>query len=197
MKTKYIIKKQLANLPCEYILGVIGLSRQLSPKVNPILIDSIQSKIGEIAEILPAQNFLNPPESYVREMGEEPFSTAIIILKDGGSYTWLHHVKKRSDKLEKALVNAHGGRMFNINPGAVGTYGAVLASHKPTGNRPDLSVYAYGMHPHLPLPFFKDDSYYERIMRWTGENLELVGDAKEKVNFLNILSQAELPDLKN
>jgi hypothetical protein len=174
MRTKHILKKQLALLPCRYILGVIGLSKELSPKINPVLIEIVQNKVGRIEEILPAQDFPNPPESYIREIGEGLFSTIIIILQDSGAYTWLHHIKNRSKKVEEKLVNSQGGRIFNINPGAVGTYGVCLASHKPTGDRPDLSVYAYGLHPHL---FFGEDSYYERIMTWDNDRLELTGRA--------------------
>jgi hypothetical protein len=60
------------------------------------------------------------------------------------------------------------GRTFNINPGAVGTYGLCLSSHKSTGGRPDCSAYAYGFHSHL---FFGGDSYYERVMMWEGSRL--------------------------
>lgn len=174
MKTKNILKKQLANLPCRYILGVICPSERLSPRVSPLFIESIEKKVGGIEDILPPQDFPNPPESYILEMGYRSLSTTIIIFKKGGSYTWLHHYKKKTDKLEKDFINPVEGREFNINPGAVGTYGVILASHKPTGDRPDLDTYAYGLHPHL---FFGGHSYYERIMRWTGNHLELVGKA--------------------
>lgn len=80
----------------------------------------------------------------------------------------MHHLKKGSENIENKFLNSLNGRIFNINPGAVGTYGLCLASHKPTGGRPDGSTYAYGSHPHL---FFGGNSYYERVMGWEDNKL--------------------------
>lgn len=149
MATRYIIKKQLSTLLCRFILGCIGHSRKLSPRINSELIYTIKNErgLGEIEEVLPVQDFSNPPESYFREMGSKTLSTIMIILKQRGSYTDLHHLKKASQRVENKLSSSLGERAFNINPGSVGTFGLCLASHKPTRNRPDISTYAYGFHP--------------------------------------------------
>lgn len=180
MPTKQIIKKQLAILPCRFVLGCIGHSRELSPEVNPEFLSATENKFGTIKEILPAQDFPNPPESYFKEMGSQPLSTIMIILGNGGAYTDLHHLKKKAIKLEKQFSNPINGRTFNINPGAIGTYGICLASHKPTGGRPDISTYAYGFLPHL---FFGGSSYNERIMRWKEGKLELIEEIEKENKF--------------
>lgn len=171
MKTRNIIKKQLSTLPCRFILGCIGHTNQLSPDINPKFLDSIEKRFGIIEEILPIEYFSNAPINYIHEMDDASLSTTMIILKQAGSYTDLHHIKKDANKLEKEFLMPSGGRFFNVNPGAVGTYGLCLASHKPTGGRPNISTYAYGSTPHL---FFGGDSFYERVSNWTGSEMKLV-----------------------
>ena len=70
-------------------------------------------------------------------------------------------IKRYYGVLEKQFLTSQKRRIFNINPGAVGTYGLCLASHKPTGGRPDLTTYAFGFHPHTltflnPTPIMKE-----------------------------------------
>ncbi len=178
MPNKYILKKQLSTLPCRFILGCIGPSKELSP-INPELLNFTEYKLGAIEEVLSAQDFVNPPESYLREMGNQPLSTIMIILENRGAYTELHHLKKKAIKVEEQFHNING-RTFNINPGAVGTYGVCLASHKSTGGRPDISTYAYGSRPHL---FFGGSMYYERIMKWEEGKLELIENIKKENKF--------------
>ena len=180
MKTRDIIKKQLSTLPCRFILGCIGHTNQLSPEINPEFLDSIQKKLGVIEDVLPAEDFPNAPVNYVHEMGDVPLSTTMIILKQAGAYTDLHHMKKDTNKLEGGFLTSSGGRIFNINPGAVGTYGLCLVSHKPTGGRPDISTYAYGPTPNL---LFSGDSYYERVSRWTGSEMKLIDYIKRENKF--------------
>ena len=182
MKTKYIIRKQLSTLPCRFILGCIGSSREFSPEINQKLLHSIENKFGIIEEILPVKDFSNPPESYFGEMGNQPLATTMIILKKKGAYTDLHHLKKDAKKLEKQFFTSSNSRTFNINPGAVGTYGLCLVSHKPTGGRPDISTYAFGFHPHF-FDFFGSGSYYERVARWMGNKLELIDYIKQENKF--------------
>ena len=178
MKTRKIIRKQLATLPCRFILGCISHTNQLSPKVNHKFLNSVKTRFGDIEDILPTENFPNVPINYIHEMGKVPLSTTMIILEQGGAYTDLHHLKKQSNRLEEEFLTSSGGRIFNVNPGAIGTYGLCLASHKPTGGRPDISTYAYGFIPQL---LFGGDSFYERVSKWTGENMELIDYiAKEK-----------------
>lgn len=180
MPSKYIIKKDLAILPCRFVLGCIGHSRELSPKVNLEFLSATKNKFGTIEEILPAQDFPNPPESYFKEMGNQPLSTIMIILKYRGAYTDLHHLKRDAIKVEKQFSNPINGRTFNINPGAVGTHGICLVSHKSTGGRRDISTYAYGLHPHL---LFGGSSYNERIMRWKEGKLELIEEIEKENKF--------------
>jgi len=180
MRTKHILRKQLSYLPCRFILGILGRSRRLTPEIGSPFLDAMKREF-EIEDILPTQDFPNPPENYFREMGEQPLSTAVFILGEEGSYTDLHHLKRRSIKIEKKFRSPNGGeRIFNINPGAVGTYGICLSSHKPTGGRRDLSTYAYGLHPHL---FFGEESFYERIMEWDDGSLVPIGSAGEEGKF--------------
>ena len=175
MKTRRIIKKQLNTLPARFILGCIGPTNELFPEMSKDLIEAIQERAGSIEEVMPVQDFPSPPKAYFKEMRRQPLSTTMVILEDGGAYTDLHHLKRDILKIEGQLVNPRGERLVNINPGAVGTYGIILSSHKPTGDRPDISTYAFGSHPHtFPWP---RESYYERIMRWTGTELELVDRA--------------------
>ncbi len=180
METRYILRKQLATLHCKFILGSIGHSKALSSEGHQGLLSAIEKNVGLIEEVLPIIDFPNPPESYFKEMGSQPLSTTIFILGEGGAYTDLHHIKKKTEEVEKQFLNPSGQRIFNINPGAIGTYGLCLSSHKSTGGRPDMSTYAYGSHPHL---FFGGDSYYERIARWTGKNMELINSIKEGNRF--------------
>jgi len=70
-KIKYRLKKQLAMLHCRFILGVIGHSERLSPEIDPDLIDAVEDKLGPVEEVLPAQDFPDAPESYIREMGSK------------------------------------------------------------------------------------------------------------------------------
>jgi len=174
MAIRFILKKQLSYLSSKFIVGCIGPSEELSMNISPKLIELTESKLGPIENILPINDFPNPPESYFKEMGLKPLSTTIFILKKSGSYSDLHHIKKITSKLESELENSNGQRYFNINPGAIGRYGLILASHKPTGKRPDINTYAYGIFPHLF--FTKPDTYYERIMRWEDGKLILLGD---------------------
>jgi hypothetical protein len=175
MVIEYKLRKQLSYLPCRFILGCIGPSAELSPEVKSELIVAIENEkmLGTIEDILPAKEFPNPPESYFTEMGRQPMATAMVILKQRGAYTDLHHLKKGTVRVEKQFINHANGRTFNINPGAVGTYGLVLSSHKPTGGRHDISTYAYGLHPHL---FFGHESYYERIMKWRDDKLVVLAE---------------------
>lgn len=180
MATKYIIKKQLSSLPCRFILGCIGHSRELSQEINSKFLCAIENKFGTIEDLLPAQDFSTPPESYFREMESQPLSTIMIILEQRGAYTDLHYLKEKAKRVEEQFHTPSNGRIFNINPGAVGTYGLCLASHKPTGGRQDVSIYAYGFHPHF---FFGGTSYYERIMRLVNGRLELTGNALSEGKF--------------
>lgn len=184
MTTKYIIKKQLSYTPCRFILGVIAPSREL----NPDFLGAVE-KGFKVENLLPTQNLPNPPESYVEEMGEQDLSTLIFVLKERGSYTDLHHMKRRTGRLEKQFMNTQGERTFNINPGAVGIHGLLLASHKHTGGRHDLSTYAYGFHPHL---LFGGDSFYERIMKWDNGKLELVGRSADEGKFPEYLEKTRV-----
>lgn len=173
MQIKYKLKKHLSYLPCRFILGVIGHSRELSPEVNPELLHAVENEFGSIEDILSAQDFLDTPESYFREMGHRSLSTVMIVLEQGGAYTDLHHLKGDAIKVEEQFLDPPNGRIFNINPGAVGTYGLCLASHKSTGGRQDMSTYAFGFHPHL-FDFFKAETYYERVMRWRDDKMVLM-----------------------
>ncbi len=180
---KYILKKQLSYLPCRFILGCIGHSRKFSPEINPEFLHAIEKKFGTIEDLLSMQDFPDPPESYFREMGSQPLATVMIILKLRGAYTDLHHLKMRTKKVEERFLTPSNGRIFNINPGAVGTYGLCLASHKPTGgNRPDNKVYAFGLHPHL-FDLFQPTSYYERITRWRDGNMIVMKRVLEENQF--------------
>lgn len=173
MTIRRIIKKQLGTLPARFILGCIGRKIDLYPEVNSLLLEAIIERVGEIEEVLPTADFPNPPQSYSDEMGGDKLSTTVILLRERGAYTDLHHLKRKTLIVEKRL-SGESGRRFNINPAALGTYGLCLSSHKSTGERPDMGIYAYGVHPHL---FFGRKSYYEKIMRWTGKDLESVGRA--------------------
>ncbi|HEA46156.1 MAG TPA: DUF4416 family protein [Candidatus Pacearchaeota archaeon] len=179
MGTRYIIKKQLSYIPCRFILGVIAPSRELTPEINPDFLNAVE-KGFKVEDLLPTQTLPNSPESYVEETGEPDLSTLIFVLKERGNYTDLHHMKRRTGRLERQFMRSPAERIFNVNPGAVGTYGLCLASHKPTGDRHDLSTYAYGSHPQL---LFGEDSFYERIMEWNDGRLELVGRAIEEGKF--------------
>lgn len=180
MKTRKIIRKQLNTLPCRFILGCIGHTTQFSPEINSKFLQSIENNVGPIEEILPVMDFPNPPKNYVKEMGNQPVSTTMVILQEKGVYTDIHHMKKDTVKLESQFTTLSNGRIFNINPGAVGTYGLILSSHKSTGGRQDIATYAYG---NLPQFFFGGDSYYERVSRWTGNNLELIDYIKQENKF--------------
>lgn len=172
MIIKYKLRKQLSSLPCRLILGCIGHSRELSPEINPVFISAIKDEFGKIEEILTTQDFPNPPESYFKEMGKQPLATTMIILEQRGTYTDLHHLKKKANRIEDQFSNSSNGRTFNLNPGAVGTYGICLASHKPTGGRWDISTYAFGPRPQL---FFGGPTtYYERVSRWKDSKLKLI-----------------------
>jgi hypothetical protein len=180
MVTRHILRKQLSSLPCRFILGVIGQSKELSAEINLDFLHATENDF-EVEDLLPAQDFIYSPESYFKEMGNQLLSTIIITLKNGGSYTDLHNMKKKAERLEERFMNSEGSRTFNINPGAVGTYGLCLASHKPTGGRQDINTFAYGFHPHL---LFGGSTYYERIMRWRNNKLELIGRADGEGKFL-------------
>lgn len=179
MTTKYLIKKQLALVPCKFILGVIAPSRELTPSLNPDFLDAIENGF-KVESLLPAQSLPNPPESYIEEMRENDLSTSIFVLGERGSYTDLHHLKRRAMKLEERFMDSQGRRAFNINPGAVGSHGLCLASHKDTGGRINLSANAYGFHLHT---LFGGNTDYERIMKWENDRLELVGKAKDGGKF--------------
>ena len=180
METKHILRKQLNTLPARFILGCIGHTNQLSPRMNNRLVDSISNELGQIEEIMNVKVFPNAPPNYVREMGTQNLSTTIFILEDRGVYTDIHPLKKKSIKIEDQFRIPFGGRVFNLNPGAVGTYGLILSSHKPTGNRPDISTYAYGPQPQL---FFGKDSYYERVSIWDGKRMRVISYIKEENKF--------------
>jgi len=47
-KTKYITKKQLATLPCRFVLGCIGISKELDPKIDIDLLGAINHNFGTI-----------------------------------------------------------------------------------------------------------------------------------------------------
>jgi len=192
MTTKYIIKKQLSYTPCRFILGVIAPSRELNPEINSDLLSAVE-KGFRVENLLPTQTLPNPPKNYVEEMGEQDLSTLIFVLKEGGSYTDLHHMKRRTGRLEKQFMNSQGERTFNINPSALGTYGLCLASHKPTGGRHDLSTYAYGFHPHL---LFGRNSFYERVMKWDNGMLELVGRSADEGKFLEYSGEGRVSEFE-
>ncbi len=177
METRYLTKNQMSHHPCRFILGIIGPSRELSPEINPFLLQSIEdnTRIGTIEKILPSLDFQNPPESYFREMGNSPLSTSIIILKEGGAHPDLHFLKRRTQKLETKFAKSEGQRTFNINPGSVSAYGVCLGSHKLALGR----HYSLPWRHHNPLAmlFPSLETYYERIMGWCNGKLEPVGKA--------------------
>jgi len=172
MKTKKIIKKQLGWTPSRFILGCIAPVNELSNELNPELVQVIEKerRLGKIEDVLSMQDFPEAPDSYLEEMGPH-LATVMIILERGGSYTDLHHLKQGAVKIEGQFLNSAGGRLFNINPGAVGTYGICLASHKSTGGRGDSTTYAYGLLPHL---FFGGETFYERIAKLGEEGLAVM-----------------------
>lgn len=180
MATVYRLKKHLSSLACRFILGCIGHSREISPIINPRILSAIRSEFGPIEEILPPQDFPNPPESYYHEMGAESLSTIIVILEQRGAYTDLHYLKEGAMRIEEQFHTALGGRIFNINPGAVGTYGLSLASHKPTEDRPDGKPWRWH---HYALALFGSRSYYERIMRWQDRDMVLLDRVAQENRF--------------
>jgi hypothetical protein len=136
---------------------------------------------------LGAQDFPNPPVSYYEEMGKQPLSTIMLILKNRGAYTDLHYLKQGTRRVEGSLLLSDG-RAFNINPGSVGTYGVCLASHKPTGGRPDGMPWRWH---HYALTF-SQQSYYERIMRWENQRLVPIEDIAKGNKFPEYFEQSRV-----
>lgn len=188
MAVRHLIKKQLALTPCRFILGCIGPTEQLSNGVNPELLSAIENErtLGGIEDVLPVQEFPEAPESYLDEIGSPQLATTIIILERAGGYMELHHLKRGTLRVEKQFSDSNCKRIFNINPGAVGTYGICLASHKPNEFRGDSTTYAYGLHPHLftfPAWLFGGETFYERIARWGDNRLVLLDRITEENRF--------------
>jgi len=190
-KVRYILQKRLHTLPCRFILGVIGPSRELSPVVRPGLIIAVEGKFGPIEEVMPTQDFPKPPKAYFEEMGRQPLATSMIILENGGAYTDLHTMENDSVEIEDRFMGFPGGRMFNINPGAVGTHGITLASHKPTGGRRNIGAYAYGSQPHT-LDLFREDTYHERIIKWKDGRLILMDNVAVEGKFIEYAEESRV-----
>jgi len=106
----------------------------------------------------------------------------MIILERDGDYANLHHLKRETLRIEKRFLDP-SGRSFNINPGAVGTYGLCLASHKETGDRREISGYIAGCRLNFVNLILGSETYYERIMRWRDGKMTLTGRAEAENKF--------------
>ena len=109
-------------------IGCIAPIKYIHPSPFSVLVDQLNSNIGNVDQFYPVTEFWYPPFNYKLEMGEN-LNTIVFIIKDTILIKDIITIKKYLMSVEKNF-SINGRRTFNLNPGFLHFSGMYLATHK-------------------------------------------------------------------